>query len=80
MPRCLRNGFADIGKVWRMPIERERMPGPIGEDRHALARVVGAAPGRVAAVIGGQDDDIAGFQLAVAHPAAAASKASSAAA
>ena len=35
------------------------------QHRHPLARVVGAAPGRVAAVIGGQDDDIGRLQAAV---------------
>jgi hypothetical protein len=46
-------------------------PGPAGQHRHALAGVVGAAPGRVVAVIGGEDGHVAGAQPRRNRPASA---------
>jgi hypothetical protein len=41
--------------------DRARPVSP-GQDRHALAGVVGARPGRIVAVIGGEDREVAGSQ------------------
>ena len=68
---------ADIREASRRPIARA---GPEGEDRHVLAGVVGAAPGRVVAVVGGDDGEVARRGAPPRSPARARSNASSAAA
>src|SRR5947209_14097631 len=51
--------LADIGEAVA-PAERARHDaGPEGEHRDMLARVIGAAPARIAAVIGSDDGEIA---------------------
>src|SRR5439155_4946782 len=55
-----RNALADIGEALA-PADRARSHlERIGEDRHAFARMIGAFPGRIAAVVGGEDEKIAG--------------------
>ena len=57
--------------VSRRPTSAPAMPGPKPSDRHVLARVVGAAPGRVVAVVGGEDHEVARLQPRRPAPAAA---------
>ena len=55
----LRQGLADIGEAVA-PAERTRRDaGSEGEHRDVLARMVGAVPARIAAVIGADDGDVA---------------------
>src|SRR5260221_2521126 len=58
----LRQGLADIGKTVAAAERTRRHRGPEGEHRNVLARMVGAVPGRIAAVIGGDDREIARAQ------------------
>src|SRR4051794_20123532 len=56
-----RYGRADVRKRFA-PADRAGRDGrPEGEDRRMLARVVGPAPGRVVAVVGRDDGEVAGF-------------------
>ena len=47
----------------RPPIGPAPISGPEGEDRNLFARVVGTAPGGIAAVVGGDDGEVARLQL-----------------
>src|SRR5260370_40233936 len=58
----LRQGLADSGKAVAAAERTRRDRGPGGEHRDVLARMVGAAPGRIATVIGGDDREIARAQ------------------
>src|SRR5260370_8137789 len=58
----LRQGLADSGKAVAAAERTRRDRGPEGEHRNVLARMVGAVPGRIAAVIGGDDREIARAQ------------------
>ena len=51
--------LADIGEGCAQPDVAATQARPGADDRHALARMVGAAPGRVAAVVGGQQQQVA---------------------
>ncbi len=46
-----------------MPIVSRRQAWGKDQDRHLFAGVVGAAPGRIVAVVGGEDQEIVGPQL-----------------
>ena len=59
------DGSADIGEGIAGLDEARPQARAEAEDGHALARMVRAAPGGVAAMVGRQDDDVAGLQLAV---------------
>ena len=63
MPRCLAIDWPISAKLSRRPIRPRRDAGRVDQHRHAFARVIGAAPGRIAAVIGGDDQEIAVAQL-----------------
>lgn len=59
------DGFADMGEAVGDAEGAAAKRRAEHQDRHALARVVGAAPGRIAAMVGGQDHHVARFQPAV---------------
>ena len=76
----LRRRVAPISAKVFAPADRARADaGPEGEDRHVLARVVGAAPGRIVAVVGGDDREVARARARRAISGTRASNASSAA-
>ena len=52
--------LADIGESPQMPGRAALDIRPEGQNRYVFAGVVGAGPCRVVAVIGGQDDEVAG--------------------
>ena len=54
--------FADIGKSLAPPDRTGVDPRPESEDRHVFAGVIRSLPGRVAAMVRGDDDEIAGLQ------------------
>src|SRR4051794_39135738 len=56
-----RDGLSDIGKG-RSPPDRAALAIAKGKHRHALARVIGAAPGRIATVVGGHDQEVIGAE------------------
>ncbi len=58
-------GFANIGEGRANADQPGPDTGTKGHDRHPLAGMVAAAPGRIAAVIGGQKRDIAGPHAAM---------------
>lgn len=53
-----------IGQTAPPPDSPGRPTGRMGQDRYDFPRVVGAAEGRVVAVVGGDDQEIAGPQSA----------------
>ncbi len=56
--------FPDISIAVAKTDQAVRKPWPVGHDRYALARMVRAAPGRIAAMIGSQDQKVARLHLA----------------
>src|SRR5438552_1552949 len=55
----IRDGFADIGQGRSEPDVAALQPGSDADHRNAFACMVGAAPGRIIAVVGGEDEQVA---------------------
>ena len=56
-------GLANVGKSVATTDRAAGKAGAEGDNWYMFACVVGAAEGRVVAVVGGDDDEIAGLQL-----------------
>ena len=57
------DGLSDVGERVARADRAGRNARAEGDDRHMLARVIAAGPGRIAAVVGREDDEIAWLQL-----------------
>jgi hypothetical protein len=61
-PQMFRNSFADIGKP-NLANCTTGLPRQLANYRHPLARMIGAFPCRIVAMIGSENDKVAGPKM-----------------